>query len=554
MTNRILAQQPDDSRPARSGEAGRRAGSVRERLINDENSRWWTLGAMCFALFMIMLDNTVVNVALPSIQRDLHASLSALEWTVNAYTLTFAVLLVTGGRLGDIFGRRRMFLFGVVVFGISSAAIGFAPTDTMLVAFRAVQGIGAAFMMPATLSIITQAFPAHQRGTAIGTWAGVSALALAIGPVLGGFLTEQVSWRAIFFINPPIAIIAIAVTLFAARESRDETVSRKVDFPGIASITIGLTALVLALVQGNAWHWGSARIISLFAIAALSLVTFVIAELRGPAPMIDFSFFRSRTFVGANLVAFVVSFAMLAQFFFLALYMQNILHYSPLQTGLRFLPATLVIIVMGPLAGRLTDRIGPRPLMVSGLLVVATALFIQSRLTVHTGYGLLLPGFVLMGLGMGLTMSPMSTAAMNAVDRTKAGVASGVLSMNRMVGGTFGVAVTGALLTVIGTSQINQGLPHLPAAARSGLANALGAGAVPGGHVSAHVVSVVRDSFITALGVGLTIGAAVTLVGAIVALVLIESKPGTEPVAAPAAEQLAIDEGAGEPQPELSLV
>jgi EmrB/QacA subfamily drug resistance transporter len=505
MTDRILAQ--------------------RHRLITEDNSRWWTLGAMCFALFMIMLDNTVVNVALPSIQRDLHATLSALEWTVNAYTLTFAVLLVTGGRLGDIFGRRRMFLFGVVVFGISSAAIGLAPSDTALVAFRAVQGVGAAFMMPATLSIITQAFPAHQRGTAIGTWAGVSALALAIGPVVGGFLTQQVSWRAIFFLNPPIAIIAVAVTLFAARESRDETVSRKVDIPGIASITIGLTSLILALVQGNSWGWGSARIISLLAVAAIGLASFVIIELRSRAPMVDFGFFRSRTFLGSNLVAFIVSFAMLAQFFFLALYMQNILHYTPLQTGLRFLPATLVIIVMGPLAGRLTDRIGPRPLMTTGMLVVAAALFIQSRLTVHTGYGLLLPGFVLMGLGMGLTMSPMSTAAMNAVDRTKAGVASGVLSMNRMVGGTFGVAVIGALLTVIGTSKINEGLPHLSSASRSGLANGLGAGGVPGGHASEHVVTVVRDAFISALGIGLTIGAAVTLVGAVLALVLIESKP-----------------------------
>ena len=218
----------------------------RHRLVTEQNGRWWTLGAMCFALFMVMLDNTVVNVVLPSTQRSLHASLSSLEWTVNAYTLTFAVLMVTGGRLGDIFGRRKMFPFGVVVFGISSAAIGFAPSDTALVAFRAVQGMGAAFMMSATLSIITQAFPAEQRGTAIGTWAGVSALALAIGPVIGGFLTQQVSWRAIFFINPPIAIIATAVTLFAARESRDETVDRTVDFAGIATLTVGLTALVLA--------------------------------------------------------------------------------------------------------------------------------------------------------------------------------------------------------------------------------------------------------------------------------------------------------------------
>jgi EmrB/QacA subfamily drug resistance transporter len=529
----------------------------RHRLITDENSRWWTLGAMCFALFMIMLDNTVVNVALPSIQRDLHASLSALEWTVNAYTMTFAVLLVTGGRLGDIFGRRRMFLFGVVVFGLSSAAIGFAPTDTTLVAFRAVQGIGAAFMMPATLSIITQAFPPHQRGTAIGTWAGVSALALAIGPVLGGFLTQQVSWRAIFFINPPIALIAVAVTLFAARESRDETVARKVDFPGIAAITVGLTALVLALVEGNAWGWASVRVISLLAVAVVALVSFVFAELRGSAPMVDFNFFRSRTFLGSNLVAFIVSFAMLAQFFFLALYMQNILHYSPLQTGVRFLPSTVVIIIMGPLAGRLTDRIGPRIPMALGLLTVALALFIQSHVTIHSGYGLLLPGFILMGLGMGLTMSPMSTAAMNAVDRTKAGVASGVLSMNRMVGGTFGVAVTGAMLTAIGKSKIDQGLPHLPAASRSALANTLGAGGAPG-HGSAHVVAVVRDAFVSALGVGLTIGAAVTLVGAVVAFTLVQPlthahrTAGAEHDAAAAADAEAAAEAGAES--ELTLV
>jgi EmrB/QacA subfamily drug resistance transporter len=523
----------------------------RHGLITDENSRWWTLGAMCFALFMIMLDNTVVNVALPSIQRDLHASLSALEWTVNAYTLTFAVLLVTGGRLGDIFGRRRMFLFGVVVFGVASAAIGFAPTDTALVAFRAIQGIGAAFMMPATLSLITQAFPAHQRGTAIGTWAGVSALALAIGPVLGGLLTEQVSWRAIFFINPPIAAIAVAVTLFAARESRDESVSRTVDVPGIAAITIGLTALVLALVEGNEWHWGSPRVVVLLAVAVVSIVAFFRVELRSAAPMVNFSFFRSRTFLGANMVGFIVSFAMLAQFFFLALYMQNILKYSPLQTGIRFLPSTLVIIVMGPLAGRLTDKVGPRIPLAAGLLTVALALFIQSHVTVHTGYGLLLPGFVLMGLGMGLTMSPMSTAAMNAVDRTKAGVASGVLSMSRMVGGTFGVAIMGALVTAIGKSKLNSGLPHVPQSVRSAIANALGSGAAPA-HTGAHVAAVTREAFVAALGTGLTIGAGVTLIGAFVALTLIAPVTRMGP---PAPETGDADVGSEtDSQPELTAV
>jgi len=508
----------------------------RHRLVTDENSRWWTLGAMCFALFMVMLDNTVVNVALPSIQRDLHASLSALEWTVNAYTLTFAVLMVTGGRLGDIFGRRTFFLFGVVVFGISSAAIGFAPSDTALVAFRAVQGIGAAFMMPATLSIITQTFPPHQRGMAIGTWAGVSAMALAIGPVIGGFLTQDVSWRAIFFINPPIAALAVAVTLFAARETRDETVDRTVDVQGIAALTVGLTALVLALVEGNSWHWGSTRIIVLLAVAVVALIAFVPIELRHRAPMVNFAFFRSRSFAGANLVGLIVSFAMLAQFFFLALYMQNFLHYSPLQAGVRFLPATLVIIVMGPVAGRLADRIGPRPLMTTGLLLVAGALLIQSRMSVHTGYGLLLPGFVMMGAGMGLVMSPMSTAAMNAVDRTKAGVASGTLSMSRMVGGTFGVAIMGALVSAVGRAKIDERLPQLPAGVRSTIANSLAGGGEQAHHASAQIVATVREAFISALSTGLTIGAAVTLVGALIAWTLIASAPARAPEGASAPE------------------
>jgi EmrB/QacA subfamily drug resistance transporter len=532
MTDRILAQ--------------------RHRLVTDENSRWWTLGAMCFALFMIMLDNTVVNVALPSIQRDLHASLASLEWTVNAYTLTFAVLLVTGGRLGDIFGRRRMFVFGVIVFGLSSLAIGFAPDDTVLVGFRAVQGIGSAFMMPATLSLITQAFPAEQRGTAIGTWAGVSALALAIGPVVGGFLTEDVTWRAIFFINPPIAVGAVAVALFATRESRDETVGKTIDYAGIAALTIGLTALVLALVEGNAWHWGSARVVSLLAVAVLGLTAFVAIERRVRIPTVDFSFFRSRTSLGANLVGFLISFAMFAQFFFLTLYMQNVLHYSPLETGVRFLPSTVVIIIMGPLAGRLTDRVGARPLMTLGLLVVAAANFIESQLTVHSGYGLLLPGFLLLGIGMGLVMSPMSTAAMNAVDRTKAGAASGVLSMSRMVGGTFGVAVMGALVATIGGSKINSSLPHVAASTRTAIVNALGSGATIGGHhLSPQIVTAANDAFVSALSTGLLVGAIVTLFGAVLAWTLIAQKI-KQPAPAPAATTAATADE--EASAEVSLV
>ena len=367
--------------------------------------------------------------------------------------------------------------------------------------------------------------------------------------MVGGFLTEYVSWRAIFFINPPIAVIAVAMTLFATHESRDETVDRTVDYAGIGAITIGLTALVLALVEGNSWHWGSAGVISLFVVSALALCAFVVIEQRVKAPVVDFTFFRSRTSLGANLVAFLISFAMFAQFFFLTLYLQNVLHYSPLQTGVRFLPSTIVIIIMGPLAGRLTDRVGARPLMTLGLAIVAAALLIQSRLTVHSGYGLLLPGFVLMGLGMGMVMSPMSTAAMNAVDRAKAGAASGVLSMTRMVGSTFGVAVMGALVATIGRAKIDSGLPHLPASTRSAIASALGSGGtVSGNHAPAQIVAVVREAFVSALGTGLTVSAALTLLGAIVAWKLIAPrKQQTTEVSAPAAE--------GEDTPtEVSLV
>src|SRR6476646_6980686 len=252
---------------------------------------------MCFALFMIMLDNTVVNVALPSIQQDLGASISGLEWTINGYTLSFAVLLATGGRLGDIFGRRRMFLSGVVIFALSSATAGFAPDETALVISRVVQGVGAALMMPGTLSIITDAFPAHERGKAMGTWAGVSALALAVGPVLGGFLTEHVSWRAIFYINIPVAIGAVIATLFAVRESRDTSVGRDVDYAGVAVLTAGLTALVLALVEGNAWGWGSTQIVALLGLAAVALPAFVFVENRVKAPMVQFDLLSDRNFL-----------------------------------------------------------------------------------------------------------------------------------------------------------------------------------------------------------------------------------------------------------------
>jgi EmrB/QacA subfamily drug resistance transporter len=423
-------------------------------LITESNAKWWTLGAMCFALFMLMLDNTVVNVALPSIQDDLGSSLSSLEWTVNGYLLSFGVLLVTGGRLGDIFGRRRMFLVGVAIFTLSSAAAGVASDTTTLVASRVIQGVGGALMMPATLSIVTNAFPPHERGKAIGTWAGVSALALAIGPVVGGLLTEHVSWRAIFYLNVPVGIGAVIATLFAVRESRDESVGRGVDLAGVAILTTALTALVLALIEANSWGWGSPGIVALLAVSVVGLVAFVALERRVRVPMVDLPLFASRNFVGTNIVALVVTFAMMAQFFFVTLYMQDILGYSPVEAGLRFLPATLMIVLIAPIAGRLTDRVGPRWLIGTGLTVVSVSLYILTTIQVGTTYADIWPSFTLMGFGMALVMSPMSAAAMNAVPVAKAGVASGILSMNRMIGGTLGIAVIGAVFQALAPAGV----------------------------------------------------------------------------------------------------
>ncbi len=463
--------------------------------LNDANRRWWTLAAMCFALFMIMLDNTVVNVALPSIKADLGASYSTLEWTVSAYTLSLGVLLITGGRLGDIFGRRRVFLIGVGLFAASSAFIGLSQSSAWLIGGRVAQGVGAALMMPATLSIITNTFAPHERGKALGTWAGVSALALAIGPVVGGYLVEYVSWQSIFFLNLPVAAGALAITLFATHESRDETVLPKVDLAGVAAITAGLGALTLALVEAPTWGWGSPANLGLLGVSAIGLATFAVVERRVRVPMVDFAFFRSPTFFGANLVAFIVSFAMLAMFFFIAIYMQTIEGYSPLQAGVRFLPTTLMVILVSPFSGRLADRIGPRPPMTVGLGLIAISLFWQSFLTVGSGFSFLAPGFVLMGIGIGLVMSPMSTAAMNAVDRTKAGVAGGILSMSRMIGGTLGVAVLGALV----------GNPLDP------------------------------ESFVSSLGEGLKIGAVVAAAGALLAWRLISPELAGGAIQTPAA-------------------
>jgi EmrB/QacA subfamily drug resistance transporter len=420
--------------------------AVRARIFAEENRRWWTLGALCFALFMIMLDNTVVNVALPAIQRELGISRAELEWTVAAYALTFASLLLTGGKLGDLLGRRLIFVIGLIVFTTSSLLCGLSSTGAELIAARAVQGIGAALMMPATLSIISATFAVRERGMAIGIWAGVSAMALAIGPLLGGIITEHISWNWIFYLNVPIGVAGVVAALLVVPESKDTSREQRLDLPGLLSSGIGLFAIVYALIEANQYGWTSARILALLVIGAVALATFVLLELHQRLPMLDLSLFRNGTFAGANLVAILVTLAMFGIFVFFPIYMQTYLRWSPTQAGAALLPWTLMIVVFAPIAGKLSDRVGSRWLMAGGMSVVAVCCLLLSTVTLHSSFWNMVPAFLLGGLGMSFVMTPMSAAAMGAAPVDKAGVASGVLNTFRQVGVALGIAITGAIV------------------------------------------------------------------------------------------------------------
>src|SRR5437588_581302 len=340
---------------------------------------------------MIMLDNTIVNVALPAIEHSLHMSISSLEWIVTAYALTFAALLITGGKLGDMFGRRKMFIVGLVVFTLASLACGLAPSAGFLIGARAVQGIGAALMNPATLSIITATFPPKERGQAIGIWAGVSALALAIGPLLGGLIVDNINWHWIFYVNVPVGVVGIVVSYFFIRESRDTSHEQSIDLPGLVTSGAALLALSYALIEGNNHGWTSPEILGLFVGAAVLLAAFILLELRQRLPMLDLSLFKIGSFVGANLVAMLVSLGMFGVFFYISLYVQNILGYSPTKAGAIFLPMTVLIILVAPIAGKLSDRVGSRWLMGAGMGILGVSLLLYQRIGLHTGFWSLLP-------------------------------------------------------------------------------------------------------------------------------------------------------------------
>jgi EmrB/QacA subfamily drug resistance transporter len=433
---------------------------VKARIFAEENKKWWTLVAVSIGLFMIMLDNTIVNVALPTIQSSLHLQYSELEWVVTGYALTFGALMLTGGKLADLLGRRLAFVIGLVVFTLSSLACGLAGGASVLIAARVVQGVGAALMNPATLSIITVTFPPRQRGTAIGIWAGVSALALAIGPLTGGLITEHVNWNWIFFINVPIGALGVLAAFLLIPESRDTSAEQRPDLPGLVTSALGLFALSYALIEANRYGWTSTRILTAFAVAVVSLGVFVLLESRQRLPMLDLSLFRNRGFTGANTVMLLVGLAMFGIFFYVSLYVQQVLHYSPVEAGASFLPWTVLIILIAPQAGRLSDRFGPRPFVSSGMAILAGAMFVFSRFGVGASYWELLPGMLLGGLGMSIAMAPTTAAAMASVRPDKAGVGSAVLNSMRQVGGSLGIAIMGAIVASGISSSLAAGDPQ----------------------------------------------------------------------------------------------
>jgi EmrB/QacA subfamily drug resistance transporter len=409
----------------------------------------WTFVITSVALFMTTLDNLVVTTALPVIRKDLDASLSGLEWTVNAYTLTFAVLLITGAALGDRFGRRRLFTIGLAIFTLASAAAALAPSIEMLIAARALQGLGGAIVTPLTLTILSAAVPAEKRGLVLGAWGGISGLAVAIGPLVGGAVVEGISWQWIFWLNVPIGLALIPLAALRLRESRGP--NDALDLRGVALASAGLFGIVWGLVRGNSVGWGSTEIVLALLAGSVVLGLFVLWELRAREPMLPLRFFRNRTFTAANGASFLMFFGMFGSIFLLAQFFQTVQGYSPLQAGLRVLPWTAMPIFVAPIAGALSDRIGGRPLMATGLAMQSVGLaWIAFVSTPTVPYSDLVIPFILSGVGMALYFAPVANVVLSAVRAEEEGQASGANNAIRELGGVFGVAVLASVFAHYG--------------------------------------------------------------------------------------------------------
>jgi MFS transporter, DHA2 family, methylenomycin A resistance protein len=486
-----------------------------------------TLGACCFGLFMVMLDNTIVNVALPSIQRELGASVTSLQLVVDAYILVFASLLLTAGALGDRFGRKLVFLAGLVVFTVASALCGLSTNEQTLIAARALQAIGGSALLPSTLALITSTFPdRREQAQAIGLWSGVSAMALVAGPLLGGLLTDTLGWRSVFYVNLPVGVLAFAVASRVVAESRNPA-GRRLDIPGQLLAILTLGCLTFALIEGNSHGWTSPAILGLLVVGALSLPAFLLVESRRADPMLELRFFRDPSFAGANAIAVLTGFALLGFVFFNTLYFQTVQGWSPLQAGLRTAPNTLMIVLVAPFAGRLASRFGYWLPVAAGTAVGGVALLlyaVSSR--PGTPYLELLGPLVLLGVGFGLTISPMVAAAITGMPPGQAGVASATINTTRQVGGALGVAVLGAIVTARFDALLAPALGqlHLPEAVQRRVeavasqgGGAIGSSAAGG----AAVRRAVGDAFTSGIHTAYVVSGSGMLIAAMLALVLL---------------------------------
>jgi len=413
--------------------------------------RWWTLVAVGLATFMTYLDNNVTNVAIPTIQRSLHLSIAGLEWVVSSYILVFAGLLLVGGRLADVYGRRRLFITGLSVFTLASLGAGLAGSGDVLIGFRLLQGLGAALVVPTTLAIIIATFDdtftdPRERTRAVGAWAAIGALALAFGPLIGGFISQHLHWGWIFFINIPVGAVTLAIALVSMRESRDPSVVRRLDVPGLTASAIALFSLTYGLIEGHDQGWTSALILGAFALAAVSAAAFGIVESRTAHPMVDMGLFRSSAFSGGTITMMLWAFGVFGIYFFTSIYLQTILGFSPTTAGLAFVPMALCMALFASLAGPVSRVARAHQTVALGMMIMAAGLYLISRLGGGATYASLMPGFLMFGAGAGLMNVPLTNAIMQAMPPERSGMASALLNASREVAGLLGITVIGAVL------------------------------------------------------------------------------------------------------------
>lgn len=505
--------------------------------------KWWTLLVVCVATFMLLLDITIVNVALPDIRDDLKSDFSDLQWVIDAYALTLAALLLTAGSLADLLGRRRVFVVGLVLFTVASLLCGLATTPTFLNLARGFQGVGGAVMFATTLALIAQEFQGRERGTAFGIWGATIGAAVAVGPLVGGALTEWISWHWIFFINIPIGLAAIAVTLLRVSESRAPE-KAGLDPLGVVTFSAGLFLLVFALIRGNEEGWGSPLIVGFLVGSAVLLVLFVIVELLSSRPMFDLSLFRKPAFSGVSIAAFCLSASMFAMFLFLTLYVQDGLGFSPLETGIRFLPVTLVSFLAAPIAGRLTEVIPVRILFGVGLSLVGIGLLLMSGLEPASEWTALLPGFIVAGAGIGLTNPAIASTAVGVVSPAESGMASGINSTFRQVGIATGIAGLGAVFQSDVSARVAEKLAGGKLAASAERLGAMAGSfetetalaSIPD-DARGELAAAVNVSFVESLNELLIIAAVVAFAGAALAFLLVRARDfAAQPEAEPAGE------------------